>query len=107
MDEVVERVLAAVELVPRGCVVSYGDIAELVGSWPRQVGRIMGEHGGGVPWWRVTNASGDLPAWLRSSAAPHWSDEGIAWKPSGLGCRIASYRADLAGLADAYELAVR
>ena len=38
MDDVlVERVLRAVELVPRGRVVSYGDLAALVGTGPRQV----------------------------------------------------------------------
>ncbi|MDO5094281.1 MAG: MGMT family protein [Propionibacteriaceae bacterium] len=47
----VECVLLAVEQVPAGCAVSYGDIAELVGT-------IMRAVGDEVPWWRVTNAAG-------------------------------------------------
>lgn len=104
-DVVVERVLRAVEQVPPGCVVSYGDLAALVGIGPRQVGSIMRVYGGNVTWWRVTNAAGDLPAPLREPARLRWTDEGILVKPNGLGCRIADYRADLAALADAYHRA--
>lgn len=104
-DVVVEHVLVAVEQVPRGRVVSYGDIAGLVGIGPRQVGAILSRWGGGVAWWRVTNAAGDLPAHLRERAAEQWALEGIRWKPSRLGCRIREVRADLAALAAAYERA--
>ncbi|MEZ5096954.1 MAG: hypothetical protein R2731_13125 [Nocardioides sp.] len=38
--------------------------------------------------------------------APRWAEEGITWKPNGLGCRIADFRADLARLADDYDRAV-
>ena len=48
------RVLDVVEAIPPGQVMSYGDIAELLGrGGPRQVGRVMSTSGGGVPWWRV------------------------------------------------------
>ena len=70
-DLLVERVLVAVEQVPRGRVVSYGDLAELVGIGPRLVGRVMSLYGGNVTWWRVTNASGDLPAHLADEARAH------------------------------------
>jgi alkylated DNA nucleotide flippase Atl1 len=107
VDEVVvERVLRAVELVPPGRVVSYGDIGELVGVGPRHVGNVMRLHGSGVPWWRVTNASGDLPPHLHDDARVHWLEEGIGWKPNRRGCRIADHRCDLARLADDYERAV-
>ena len=105
-DVVVERVLRAVEQVPRGRVVSYGDVAALVGIGPRQVGSIMKAYGGNVTWWRVTNASGDLPAGLRGEARERWASEGILMKPNGLGCRIAEYRADLDSVATAYERAI-
>ena len=101
-----ERVLRAVEQVPRGRVVSYGDLGRLVGVGPRYVGSIMKAYGANVSWWRVTNASGDLPAPLRDRARQTWAQEGILVKPNGLGCRIADYRADLEALADAYERAV-
>jgi alkylated DNA nucleotide flippase Atl1 len=61
-EEYVEAVLLAVESIPPGSVATYGDIATYVGQGgPRQVGAIMREYGGGVPWWRVIRASG-IPA---------------------------------------------
>lgn len=102
-DLVVERVLRAVEAVPRGRVVSYGDVGALVGMGPRQVGSIMRVWGGNVAWWRVTTASGEVPEHLRGQAAEHWAAEGIRWAPSRRGCRMAVHRADLAAWAVAYE----
>ena len=99
----IERVLTLVELVPRGRVVSYGDLAGIVGIGPRQVGSFMRHHSDGLPWWRVTNAAGDLPRELLDRARPHWADEGILVKRNGLGCRIADYRADLDALTTAYR----
>ena len=43
----IERVLCAVECVPAGRVVSYGDIAELVGTSARRVGAVMASAGPG------------------------------------------------------------
>lgn len=105
-DVLVERVLRAVEVVPRGRVVTYGDIADLVGTGPRLVGRIMGTWGSSVPWWRVVNANGDLPDFHLRRAHEEWILEGIAIKPSGRGCRIRQHRADLAELASRWEQAV-
>ena len=100
MDDVlVERVLRAVELVPPGRVIAYGDIAALVGTGPRQVGTIMRLYGSNVAWWRVTNASGDFPAPLRQRAFRHWVEEGIPVKDNGHGCRITDHRVDLTWLA--------
>lgn len=100
MDDVlVERVLRAVELVPRGQVLSYGDIAALVGTGPRQVGSIMRLYGSNVTWWRVTNAAGDLPPNLLTRAREHWAEEGITVRANGRGCRIREHRVDLTWLA--------
>lgn len=102
----VERVLRAVELVPPGRVVSYGDLGELVGAGPRQIGTIMSRYGSGVPWWRVTSSYGDLPRHLHDEVRPRWLAEGIRWKPNGRGCRIAEHRCDLERLAADYAGAV-
>lgn len=102
----VERVLRAVELVPAGSVVTYGDIAELVGIGPRLAGRVLGTWGSGVPWWRVVNAAGDLPDFHLRAARAHWLEEGIAIKASGRGCRIRQHHADLEALGTAWEKAV-
>ena len=105
-DVLVERVLRAVEVVPRGRVVTYGDIADLVGTGPRLVGWIMGTWGSSVTWWRVVNANGDLPDFHLRRAHEEWILEGIAIKPSGRGCRIRQHRADAAELATRWEQAV-
>ena len=84
-------------------MVSYGDIAELVGCGPRQVGRTLALHGGGVCWWRVTNGSGGVVEGFRPEVAGRWAEEGIQWRPGGAGCRISDYRADLRVLADDWE----
>lgn len=104
-DKVVERVLRAVELVPEGTVVSYGDLAELVGVGPRQVGAIMATWGSGVSWWRVTNAAGGLPPRLMAEAQQHWVAEGVAFSTGGR-ARIAQHRADLLALAAQWERAI-
>ena len=99
MDDVtVERVLRVVEAIPPGQVAAYGEIGAIVGVGPRLVGRILRTWGAGVPWWRVTNASGYHP--LLARALPHWEAEGIAVKPNGRGCRIREFGADLAQLQD-------
>jgi methylated-DNA-protein-cysteine methyltransferase related protein len=52
-------VLDAVDRIPKGSVMSYGDIAELVGDGgPRQVGAVMSRHGHEVAWHRVVLADG-------------------------------------------------
>ncbi len=94
MDDVtVERVLRVVEAIPPGQVAAYGEVGAIVGVGPRLVGRIMRTWGSGVPWWRVTNSSGDHP--LLARALPHWETEGITVKSNGRGCRMARFGTDL------------
>ncbi|MFC5319755.1 MGMT family protein [Brachybacterium alimentarium] len=102
-DLTVERVLRVVEAIPEGRVAAYGEVGAIVDVGPRLVGRIMRTWGSGVPWWRVTNASGDHP--LLARALPHWEAEGIVVKPNGRGCRMAEFGADLDLLAEAAECA--
>jgi len=71
MSDLVARVLAVVERIPAGRVLSYGDVAELASApTPRDVGQVLQRHGSGVPWWRVLRADG--------TAAPHLRDEQLA-----------------------------
>lgn len=95
-DLTVERVLRVVEAIPPGRVAAYGEIGAIVGIGPRLVGRILRTWGAGVPWWRVTSASGEHP--LLARALPHWDAEGIALAPHGRGCRMAEFGADLGRL---------
>lgn len=105
-DVLVERVLRAVEQVPPGTVVSYGDIAALMGIGPRQVGNVLSRWGSGAPWWRVTNRDGVLPQALLYEARRHWEAEGVAFRPDGRGCRIAEHRADLQALGTRWARAI-
>lgn len=62
-EEYVEAVLALVERIPPGRVMSYGAIADYLAdrsgrSSARLVGTIMARYGGPVPWHRVVNSSG-------------------------------------------------
>ncbi|NKX53789.1 MGMT family protein [Arthrobacter mobilis] len=76
-EELVDAVLQVAALVPAGKVLSYGDIAELLGAaGPRQVGRVMALHGGAVSWWRVVRSDGSLPAVLMWQALEHYRHEG-------------------------------
>lgn len=59
MTPFARRVLDAVDRIPRGRVMSYGDVAELVGAGSaRAVGTVMGRWGAEVPWHRVLRSDG-------------------------------------------------
>jgi methylated-DNA-protein-cysteine methyltransferase-like protein len=55
-----ERVYALVRRIPSGRVMTYGQIAELLGEGytPRTVGFVMHGSPDGTPWHRVLNAQG-------------------------------------------------
>lgn len=76
-DLAVERVLRAVESLPPGSAAAYGEIGRAVGASSRYVARVMSVYGSNVPWWRVPNVRGALPAPLTARALPHWKDEGM------------------------------
>ena len=86
-EDYVERVLETVEQVPRGRVTTYGAIAAHVADprrrGPRSVGRVMSQHGGSVPWWRVVRADGSLPASHDDEARARYLDEGTPLRSSG------------------------
>jgi methylated-DNA-protein-cysteine methyltransferase-like protein len=62
-------VLDVVAKIPRGKVMSYGDVAEYLGSGSaRTVGMVLAQHGHEVPWQRVVQASGRPAAPLVAEA---------------------------------------
>lgn len=88
-----ERVLDLVATIPAGRVLTYGDVADRLGSRaPRAVGTALARFGGGVPWWRVVRSGGLLPRGLEQEAAAHLRAEGVPVEPSPDGLRV-----DLAG----------
>ena len=82
------EVLDAVDAIPRGRVMSYGDIARCVGlASARRVGQVMSRHGHEVPWHRVVMADG--------SPAPHKPAEHLA-RLRDAGVPLIGNRVDMA-----------
>ena len=81
-------VLDVVDRIPAGKVMTYGDVAELMGRGsPRTVGAVLSEHGREVPWQRVVQASGRPAEPYLQEALRLLSDEG---------CPLRGERVDLA-----------
>jgi methylated-DNA-protein-cysteine methyltransferase-like protein len=88
--QVFRRVYDLVRLIPKGRVMTYGQVATLIESRlsPRAVGWAMHGCPRGVPWQRVVNASGgtstdrlpDMPPGLQRALL---EAEGIEFRPNG------------------------
>lgn len=105
MSDLIERVLSAVERIPAGKVLTYGDVAELVEApTPRHVGQVLSQHGDAVPWWRVLRADGTPAPHLRERQLQRLREEGTPMLPYGEGVdlRRARWAAD-GGMPDAEE----
>jgi alkylated DNA nucleotide flippase Atl1 len=81
-QEYVEEVLALVERIPEGRVMSYGAIADALAdvsgrNSARQVGTIMARHGGAVPWHRVVTSAGRLPPGNEQEARQRLLADGV------------------------------
>jgi alkylated DNA nucleotide flippase Atl1 len=87
VDDYTAKVLDAIDSIPPGQVMSYGDVAEFIGAGgPRQVGRVLALWGGGVAWWRVVHADGSLLAGHERRALAHYEEEGTPLRrPAGGG----------------------
>jgi alkylated DNA nucleotide flippase Atl1 len=86
-EDFVSRVLAVVEEIPAGRVMSYGDVAAAIGSRAaRGVGQVMAYYGGDVPWWRVVRASGHPAQNHESRALEYYRAEStpLTWSASGV-----------------------
>lgn len=92
LSELVERVLACVELIPRGKVVSYGDVAEFVGTRSaRRVGQIMATAGGAVNWHRVTRHDGSCAPGIRDEQLRRLRGEGVPIRGERVDMRLARW----------------
>ncbi len=83
LPDLAAAVLDLVDAVPPGRVVTYGDLAAVVGCGPRQVGTVMARWGGAVAWWRVLRADGSPPPGLEREALGRYRAEGTALRPGG------------------------
>jgi methylated-DNA-protein-cysteine methyltransferase-like protein len=78
LPSLAERILSCVEQIPPGRVMSYGDVAEFVGSRAaRNVGRVLARDGGTVPWYRVVRHDGSCAEHLRAQQLSLLRAEGV------------------------------
>ncbi|MEP6853934.1 MAG: MGMT family protein [Pedococcus sp.] len=76
-SEFADDVLEVVDQIPKGKVMTYGDIAEVLGrGGARGVGSVMARYGSDVPWWRVLRSGGYFPQGLEEEALAHYRAEG-------------------------------
>jgi len=91
-----ERVFRLVRSIPRGRVMTYGQIAELLGEayTPRTVGFVMHSSNDKTPWHRVINAQGGCST--RGVVLPHDKQqrlleaEGVNFNQRGR-CELQTY----------------
>ncbi len=74
--------LALVEQIPTGKVMSYGAMADALAevsgrNSARQIGAIMARHGGAVAWHRVVSSTGRLPPGHESQARERLLADGV------------------------------
>jgi len=99
LGDFASRVLDVVDQVPAGRVMSYGDIAEYLGTGgPRQVGRVLALWGDGASWWRVVRADGSLLPGHEQAALARYRSERTPLRESARGAvRVDMRRARWAG----------
>lgn len=98
LPDYADRVLAAVEQIPPGRVLTYGDIAALLGDGgPRQVGRVLALYGSMVPWWRVVRADGRPPPGHELPALREYRVEGTPLRAAAGEPRLDMRRARWSG----------
>ena len=91
----VERVLDTVSRIPRGKVMSYGDIAEYLGEGgPRQVAKVMSTYGSEVPWHRVLRANGSCAERVSDRQLVLLRKEPVVFDESGRRVRMDQSRWD-------------
>ena len=92
-EQLAQRILACVEAIPAGRVMTYGDVAEYTGaSSPRIVGRVLAMDDGSVPWHRVLRANGSLAEHLYTEQRQRLLAEGVRFR--GERVDLANFRWD-------------
>ena len=78
----VDNVLEVVDAIPKGRVLSYGDVAELAGvASARIVGRVLSHVGSGHCWHRVVMADGSMAPNLATEQIALLCAERVPFKP--------------------------
>lgn len=91
-----------VRLIPAGHVMTYGDVANALGSRAsRAVGKVMAHEGADLPWWRVVRAGGLPPVRHEARALEHYRAEGTPLLERSSAWRIDMRRARWSPTTDA------
>src|SRR2546426_4712106 len=91
---VANSIYRVVNRIPRGCVLSYGDVGRIVGTGPRQVAAAMRECPASLPWHRVVGAGGKI----RTPGEHAWNQrqcltaEGIRFRGPGFSYELYRWR---------------
>lgn len=93
-EDFISQVIGVVEEIPPGRVMTYGDVAALLGSRAaRAVGQTLARYGSDLPWWRVIRAGGHPPLGHEERALGQYRAENT---PLVLTTTDAGYRVDYA-----------
>jgi len=99
MPSLPERILACVESIPPGRVMSYGDVAEYVGTRAvRIVGQVLARDGGTVPWHRVMRSDGTCAEHLRDEQLALLAAEGVPLRGQRVDLAAARWDGSVAGV---------
>ena len=96
-QEYVEEVLALIERIPEGKVMSYGAVADALAersgrNSARQIGNIMARHGGAVPWHRVVTSAGRTPPGHEDEARQRLLSDGVPLRGDHVDMTRAQWR---------------
>jgi len=74
-----QQMVAAVEMLAEGEVVSFGDVAARAGrpDAARAAGAVLANSADTLPWWRVVYSDGHLPPCNPGLQAERLADEGV------------------------------
>ncbi|PZE57577.1 DNA-binding protein [Curtobacterium sp. MCPF17_001] len=90
------EVAAVVRAIPPARVMTYGDVAAVLGSRAsRAVGKVMAHEGSDLPWWRVVRSGGLPPVRHEARALEQYRVEGtpLRWSRDGASWRLDMRRA--------------
>ena len=88
------RIYRLVSRIPRGSVLSYGEIGRILGTGPRQVAAAMRSCPPGIPWHRVVGAGGKIRtpgeyAWIQRERL---MAEGVRFKGTGFSYELYRWK---------------
>ncbi|QWS33513.1 MGMT family protein [Curtobacterium aetherium] len=95
-DDFGAAVAEVVRAIPPGRVMTYGDVAAVLGSRAsRAVGKVMAHEGAHLPWWRVVRAGGLPPVHHEARALEHYRAEGTPLRPTRAVDDATAWRLDM------------